>query len=164
MIFPWGRPTPSALRPLKVEQAADCAWIHAAGFAYPWAQAEFEALIASTNVVGTAALDPTVAHLRGFALSRVAADEAEVLTIAVDPSVRKCGIGRDLLRAHLGDAAAAGAKKIFLEVDADNAAALTLYARFHFAKVGERKAYYKGPGGKTATALVMRRDLTLVSP
>jgi ribosomal-protein-alanine N-acetyltransferase len=106
-----------------------------------------------------AALDPVEATLRGFVLSRAAADEAEILTIAVDPALRKGGVGRDLLRAHLGQAAAAGARRLFLEVDADNAAALALYARFQFVKVGERKGYYKRPDGKAATALVMRRDL-----
>ncbi len=97
--------------------------------------------------------------MRGFALSRLAADEAEILTIAVDPSLRKGGVGRDLLRTHLAQATAAGANCIFLEVDEDNAAALALYARFRLVKVGERRGYYKKPDGKTASALVMRREL-----
>ncbi len=53
--------------------------------------------------LGAAALDPATAKLRGFVLSRLAADEAEILTIAVDPALRKAGVGRDLLRAHLSD-------------------------------------------------------------
>lgn len=164
MIFPWGRPTPSALQPLRAAQAGDCASIHGAGFAHPWAQTEFEALISSPNVVGTAALNPANGRLRGFALSRLAADEAEILTIAVDPALRKGGIGHDLLRAHLGQAATAGARKVFLEVDSDNAAALALYAHFQFTKVGERQGYYRRSDGKAATALVMRSDLTSALP
>jgi ribosomal-protein-alanine N-acetyltransferase len=160
MISLWGRPSPSALRPLRVEAAAQCARIHAAGFAYPWGEAELENLIADPSAVGTAALDPAGARLRGFALSRLAADEAEILTIAVDPAFRKAGVGRDLLRAHLSAVAMAGAAHIFLEVDENNSAALALYARFGFVKVGERRGYYKQPGGKSASALVMRRDLT----
>jgi ribosomal-protein-alanine N-acetyltransferase len=74
--------------------------------------------------------------------------------------VRKAGVGRDLLRAHLGQVAAAGAERIFLEVDENNAAALALYARLGFVKVGMRQGYYKKPDGKAAAALVMRRDLT----
>jgi ribosomal-protein-alanine N-acetyltransferase len=159
MMFPWGRPSPSALRTLRAEQAAACARIHSAGFAYPWSAAELESLIASPNALGLAALDPANAKLRGFVLSRLAADEAEILTIAVDPALRKGGVGRDLLRMHLGQVAGAGAKRLFLEVDSENPAALALYARFGFAKVGERKGYYKRPDGKTATALTMRRDL-----
>lgn len=160
MIFNWGRRSPSAIRPLRANAAADCARIHASGFAYPWAQSELESLIADPHAVGTAALDPANARLRGFALSRLAADEAEILTIAVDRALRKAGIGRDLLRAHLGQVAAAGAGRIFLEVDEHNSAALALYARFGFVKVGERKGYYKRPDGTAASALVMRRDLS----
>ena len=159
MIFPWSRPSPSALRPLRAEAAADCARIHGSAFAYPWSAAEMEALIADPAAVGTAALDPASAKIRGFALSRVAADEAEVLTIAVDPSLRRAGVGRDLLRAHLSAVAAAGAAAIFLEVDESNAAALALYARERFAKVGERRGYYKKPDGNPASAWIMRRDL-----
>ena len=159
MVFAWRRPSPSALRPLRVEQASDCERIHAAGFAYSWAQEELENLISSPNALGLAALDPVNSRLRGFVLSRLAADEAEILTIAVDPVLRKGGVGRDLLRAHLAEAAAVGARKMFLEVDADNSAALALYALFRFVQVGERKGYYKRPDGKPATALVMRRDL-----
>ena len=44
-------------------------------------------------------------------------------------------------------------------MDADNVAALALYQRFGFVKVGERAGYYRRPDGKPATALVMRRDL-----
>jgi len=159
MIFPWSRPSPSALRPLRAEAAADCARIHAAAFAYAWGAGELESLIADPAAVGTAALDPASAKLRGFALSRVAADEAEVLTIAVDPGLRGAGVGRDLLRAHLAAVAAAGAAAILLEVDESNAAALALYARERFAKVGERRGYYKKPDGNPASAWIMRRDL-----
>jgi [ribosomal protein S18]-alanine N-acetyltransferase len=159
VIFLWGRPSPSTLRPLRPEAAGECARIHATGFAYPWGQTELENLIADPSALGTAALDPATAKLRGFVLSRLAADEAEILTIAVDPALRKGGVGRDLLRAHLAEVASAGAARIFLEVDEHNAAALALYARFGFVKVGERRGYYKKPDGKPASALVMRRDL-----
>ena len=159
MIFPWSRPSPSALRPLRADAATECARIHATSFAYPWSVAEMEALIVDRASIGTAALDPSSAKLRGFALSRVAADEAEVLTIAVDPGLRRVGVGRDLLRAHLSAVAHAGAAAIFLEVDESNAAALALYARERFTKVGERRGYYKKPDGKPASAWIMRRDL-----
>lgn len=159
MIFSWGRPSPSALRPLRSTQAAECARLHASGFTYPWAQSELEQLISSQQSVGMAALDPVNSRLRGFVLSRVAADEAEILTIVVESALRHAGVGKDLLRAHLNQAATAGANRIFLEVDADNAPAIALYARLQFTKVGERKGYYKRPDGEAATAVIMRRDL-----
>jgi ribosomal-protein-alanine N-acetyltransferase len=160
MIFVRRRPTRSVLRPLRAVQAVDCARIHAQAFAFPWAQSELESLISSPNAAATAALDPANARLRGFALSRLAADEAEILTIAIDSRLRRGGVGRDLLRAHLNQVAAAGAKKVFLEVAVGNAGALALYKRFQFVQVGERKGYYVRQDGEPAMALVMRRDLT----
>jgi ribosomal-protein-alanine N-acetyltransferase len=98
--------------------------------------------------------------MRGFAISRLAADEAEMLTIVVARSWRGRGVGRDLLREHLSRATLSGARAVFLEVDRDNAAAIALYARFGFVKVGQRQGYYRRPDGKPATALIMRKDLT----
>ena len=92
-------------------------------------------------------------------LARLAADEAEILTIAVDPAARDKGVGRALLAANLRQATNAGARAMFLEVDAGNAAALALYKRLGFAKVGERPGYYRRKDGVRATAVVMRRAL-----
>ena len=63
------------------------------------------------------------------------------------------------MRAHLHQATLAGARKMFLEVDADNVPAIALYKRFQFVQVGERAGYYRRRDGKLATALVMRKDL-----
>jgi len=158
-MFSWRRPTPSRIAPLRREHAEACATIHAAGFAHPWSADEISKLIADASSLGAAALDPATLTLRGFALSRKAADEAEILTIAVSPACRKYGVGRDLLREHLQQAAFSGARTMFLEVDAENAAALALYARFGFVKVGERPGYYRRANGPPAKALVMRREL-----
>jgi len=95
----------------------------------------------------------------GFVLSRLAADEAEILTIAVAPALRRRGIANLLLATHLGRVAGAGAKHMFLEVEGENHAALALYAGFGFRRVGERKAYYQRPGAGAANALIMRREL-----
>ena len=157
-FFSW-RTSPSIIRPLKADRSEECAAIHASAFAHPWEAGEFTALLTAASTIGSAALDPATNRLRGFALSRLAADEAEILTIAVDPSERKRGVGRDLLREHLQRATLAGARAMFLEVDADNVAAIALYTRFDFAKVGARAGYYRRPDGKPATALIMRRDL-----
>jgi ribosomal-protein-alanine N-acetyltransferase len=159
MIFVRRRLVRSVLQPLRAVQAAHCARIHAQSFAFPWKKGELESLISSPNVTGTAALDPASAGLRGFALSRLAADEAEILTIAIDARLRRGGVGGDLLRVHLNQVATAGAKKIFLEVAVGNASALALYKRFQFVQVGERRGYYVQQDGEPATALVMRRDL-----
>ncbi|MGH6848286.1 MAG: GNAT family N-acetyltransferase, partial [Methylocella sp.] len=98
-------------------------------------------------------------HLAGFVLSRVAAGEAEILTMAVAPEWRRRGIASCLLAPHLAGLAATRVSRLFLEVDVENTAARALYANFGFEQVGERKAYYRTAGAPPAGALVMRRDL-----
>ena len=159
MLFGLGRSSPPVIRPLKADKAEDCARLHAAGFAHPWSAEEVAALIASASTLAAAALDPASGRLRGFVLARLAADEAEILTIAVDQPARGKGVGRALLAENLRQAANAGARAMFLEVDADNAAALALYKRLGFVKVGERAGYYRRKDGARATAIVMRRAL-----
>jgi ribosomal-protein-alanine N-acetyltransferase len=91
----------------------------------------------------------------GFVLFRVAADEAEVLTIAVDPACRRQGAGRRLLDAAVGRVRSRGARALYLEVGADNGAARALYGRVGFSEVGRRAAYYRRGDRATADAVVM---------
>jgi len=158
-MFPWSKPPASRLGPLRSEHAEDCATIHAASFAHPWPAEEIEALLFGSNALGTAALDPATLDLRGFALSRRAADEAEILTIAAAPAWRRYGVGRELLAEHLRHAGRLGVRFMFLEVDPGNIPAMALYKRFGFLKVGERDGYYRRSDGALANAWVMRRDL-----
>ncbi len=159
MVFPFRKAAQPVLRPLRSDRAAQCAALHAASFAHGWSAQEFESLISAANVSGEAAVDPASGRLRGFVLTRLAADEAEILTVAVDAALRRRGVGRALLAAHMARLASLGVKKLFLEVEQDNAAALALYARFGFREVGQRKGYYRKSDGAPATALVLRRDL-----
>ncbi len=116
-------------------------------------------MISSPSIFAAAALDPANGRLRGFVLSRLAADEAEILTIAVEPDSQGRGVGRALLAESLRQAANARAAAVFLEVDEDNAAALALYRRLSFEKVGERPGYYRRADGARATAVIMRKAL-----
>ena len=129
--------------------------LHARCFAMPrpWRTAEFAALLdqPGTFVTGDA---------HSFAMGRVIADEAELLTIAVPPEARGMGRGRALLGRFEAEAAARGATAAFLEVAADNAAALSLYHAAGYAQAGSRPGYYRRPDGVAVDALVLRRALT----
>jgi ribosomal-protein-alanine N-acetyltransferase len=92
---------------------------------------------------------------QGFVLARVAADEAEILTLAVVPDARRQGLGGALLSFAMAGAVARGATEMFLEVSERNAPARALYAAAHFAEVGRRRRYY----ADGADALVLRREL-----
>lgn len=78
-----------------------------------------------------------------FARWSVAAEEAELLRIAVDPARRGQGLGRALLQACEADLAAMGARDLHLEVRVSNAAARALYAADGWRESGLRKAYYR---------------------
>ncbi len=135
--------------------------IHREDFTRPWNEAEFDGLLAQDTVFGFAVRE--VGHGRedpvGFALARLAAGEAEILTIAVARSHRRLGLGWQLMDAVLRDLHARRAEALFLEVDEANASAIALYRRFGFLQVGKRPGYYAGTKGPATGALVMRRDL-----
>jgi ribosomal-protein-alanine N-acetyltransferase len=79
---------------------------------------------------------------QGFVLARIAADEAEILTLAVAPAARRQGHGTALMAAALAAARARGAAAMLLEVAEGNAAARALYAALGFVPVGRRRRYY----------------------
>lgn len=124
----------------------------------PWEAALIARLLA---LPGTFALvvDGADQEPCGFALVRVAADEAEILAIGVLPAARRRGLGRILVDALAHAAGTRGADRVFLEVAEDNSAARALYLAEGFEAVGRRPAYYRRPTGPNAAALILRRPL-----
>ena len=154
----WLAPHGLHVEPAEVRDADALASLHAEGFHRGWPREEFASLIASGDASVYVACDAR-RRIAGFAMVRLAADEAELITIAVDRRWRRKGVGKALLRAALEDLATTPARRLFLEVAADNAAALRLYAGYGFSRVGERQGYYPRPDGRPATAIVMAREL-----
>ena len=113
----------------------------------PWSASEF-ASFQSTAF--------TLTHPMGFLLGRTIADEAELLTLAVDPAARRQGVARGLVQGFKARCAKEGADSLFLEVAADNPAALALYLSEGFAEAGLRRNYYRRPDGSSLDALVLR--------
>jgi ribosomal-protein-alanine N-acetyltransferase len=144
------------LRAADASDALALAKAHASAFDAPWPPEAFTALMGTPGVFALAAVNHEPV---GVILMRAVAGEAEVLTLAVDPSHRRRGVARALLRAGLGQAAAMGAEEAFLEVAADNTAALALYSEEGFVQAGLRGGYYSRPDGETVDALVLRRTL-----
>ena len=145
------------LRPALAGDAADMATIHAQSFESPWSASEIAILLASPGGFGFAVAEQEA--LSGFILCRLAADEAEILTLATRTHRRRRGVAAVLLRAVRGAVTAAGAQAIFLEVAADNLAALALYEGQGFVRIGERRGYYERRGSAPMSALVWRLDL-----
>jgi ribosomal-protein-alanine N-acetyltransferase len=91
----------------------------------------------------------------GFAMWRRLGEEGEILSLGVLPSRQREGAADALLARVIADAERIGVAALFLEVDAGNAAARALYEKHGFARVGERRGYYRNG----ADALVLRRAL-----
>jgi ribosomal-protein-alanine N-acetyltransferase len=146
-----------AIEPASLRDAPKLAQLHGASFHRGWGEAEFEQMLAERNTL--------VHRLRqgrktiGFAVSRMAADEAEILSIAVDAKHRGRGLSRNLLLTHLGHLAGRGVRAVFLEVEENNQPARRLYHRAGFAVTGRRERYYR-QDGEQLNALIMRRDLS----
>ena len=117
-----------------------------------WGEADFAGLLRSPGVFA-------LGDGRGIALGRVAADEAELLTLAVLPEYRGSGLGRGLLAGFEAGARARGATVAHLEVAAGNAPAIFLYRAGGYAEVGRRAGYYRAPDRSRDDAVLMARTL-----
>ena len=154
----WFAPGTPLVEPASLRDAPRLAQLHAASFHRGWGEGEFESMIAERNTL--------VHRLRlgrkiiGFAVSRIGADEAEILSIAIDADKRGRGLSRNLLLIHLGHLAGRGVRRIFLEVEENNAPARRLYEGSGFTVVGRRERYYQQASGEQLNALLMRRDLS----
>jgi ribosomal-protein-alanine N-acetyltransferase len=148
----------AAVEPAGLRDAPALAQIHGASFHRGWGESEFDSMLTERNTL--------VHRLRigrkvvGFAVSRMAADEAEILSIAVAESHRGRGLSHTLLLTHLGHLAGRGVRTVFLEVEENNQPARRLYERAGFTVVGRRERYYRQDGGEPLNALLMRRDLS----
>ncbi|MGB5559099.1 MAG: ribosomal protein S18-alanine N-acetyltransferase [Paracoccaceae bacterium] len=133
---------------------AKLAGLHARCFTTPrpWSADEFRSLLSDTHTLLVGGAD-------GFALGRVIVDEAELLTIAVAPERRREGRGQRLLSDLEQAVRAHGATTCFLEVAADNSAAVALYHAAGYRETGRRRGYYRQPGGAAQDALILSRPL-----
>ncbi len=133
--------------------------LHRAAFAplgeRAWTRQDLAELLASPGVSGF--LLQVEGRDVGFALCRVAADEAELLTIAIDAGYRRRGAATHILRGMLDKLASV--RSLYLEVGVDNFPARSLYEQMGFEEVGRRARYYQRANGEMADALIMRLGL-----
>ncbi|NKB53173.1 MAG: ribosomal-protein-alanine N-acetyltransferase [Rhizobiaceae bacterium] len=139
--------------------------LHGRSFPRGWSKSEFANLSLQNNVtllVARSVGNPDGPVL-GFNIVRQAEDEAEILSIAVDPKARGRGLGESLMREAILRLRADRIEKLILEVDGSNESAIKLYNKLGFQTVGNRPGYYRNEGrvdaAEPSTALVMRLDL-----
>ena len=139
--------------------ARELAELHALVFAQGWAQgwdeASFGHLLAHPGSAAFLARVAPPPQPVGLIVGQLAADEAELLTLGVHQGHRRHGIARRLAGALMHAAKGAGAKRLFLEVGRNNAAAVGLYRGLGFCQVGLRQGYYEHAGQPGEDALVL---------
>lgn len=147
-----------AVRPSGIEAADTLALLHEEAFAGDargeiWNAQSFRELLAMPGALCLLALsgDQPV----GFLLLRIAADEAEVITLGVKPRLRRLGVAETLMRAGLAQLAERGAVRCFLEVAEDNLAARALYGGLGFNAVGHRRGYYAAGGNAVVMQVLL---------
>jgi [ribosomal protein S18]-alanine N-acetyltransferase len=118
-----------------------------------WREESYRA-VGNNGAVGWIAIQHNV--IFGFLLARIAADEMEILNLAVDTSARRQGIARNLVETALNHAAEHQIHRAYLEVRNSNIAARSFYTSQGFEQVGTRQHYYSQPVGD---ALVLARSI-----
>ena len=124
--------------------------IEQAVFADPWSLRDFRECAASDVVFLVA---ETADGIAGYVVAVEAADEGEILNLAVAPGGRRQGMGRALVERVVAVLAERGVRQVFLEVRESNGNARALYAARGFREVGRRAGYYRRP---VEDAIVLR--------
>lgn len=142
------------------DQAGEIAQLHAQLFSPEWSEESIRGLLdhpASTAFLAVVAGQPPTTV--GFVMAQLAADEAEILSIGVDPAWQRKGVGRRLVEGVARAVRRAEASTLFLEVAADNDAAMELYRRAGFMGTGLRRGYYERPGAPPVDAVTLALKL-----
>ncbi|AWH16391.1 ribosomal-protein-alanine N-acetyltransferase [Stenotrophomonas sp. ZAC14D2_NAIMI4_7] len=149
------QPGPVSLRALRENDLNAVMAIEVRGYPYPWTRGIFLDCLRA-GYPGLAMEQDGL--LIGYGVLSLAADEAHVLNICIDPLVQSRGLGRQLLRALVEMARNRGAQRVFLEVRPSNMPALRLYHSEGFNEIGRRPRYYPAAQGRE-DALVMAIEL-----
>lgn len=131
-----------SVRPMAAADTSRCAVIAAAA-PEPWGEGQLLSELESP--AARLFVAEGEGDVLGFAVFQLAAGEASLYALNVDPAARRKGVGAALLTGALAALKAKGADQCFLEVRAANAPALALYRRLGFASAGVRRGFYRDP-------------------
>lgn len=144
------------IMPALASDAPELATLHAHALPPGWPAADFAASCSNANRIVLKAVGG--GGLLGLAVLQFAADEAEILSIAVAEEARRQGVASSMMEASIAACAQKLISHIYLEVAEGNRAALTLYQKFGFRVFALRKNYYQASRPAPVTALIMRLD------
>ncbi|MCK5728037.1 MAG: ribosomal protein S18-alanine N-acetyltransferase [Methylococcales bacterium] len=133
------------LRKMHKDDLSAVLQIEAKNYKYPWNKAIFEDCFVAMSYSCWVCEDQE--KIIGYGILSVAAGEAHIINISIDPEVQGQGIGKKMM-AHLIKIAKKKAETLFLEVRPSNEKAIQLYNRLGFNEVGRRKNYYPAKKGR----------------
>lgn len=153
MITPIAEP-PVSIRKMHHEDLSLVSDIERRSYEFPWSHGVFrDCLLAGYQCI-VLQRDERVA---GYGILSIAAGEAHILNLCVDPAHRAHGYGEQLLDAILRAARVAEVREIFLEVRPSNETALTLYRKKGFHQVAKRPEYYQAHDGREDAAVLSKK-------
>lgn len=142
---------PATLRLMSHEDLPQVADIERRSYDFPWTQGVFRDCLLADYVCLVLAAEGRVL---GYGILSVAAGEAHVLNLCVDPEYRHFGYGERVLNEMLVRARVAGVEQVFLEVRPSNKGAMALYKKKGFHQVAQRLAYYQAHRGREDAAVL----------
>ena len=135
---------------LDVEQSA---------YDFPWSKNIFEKCLDHEYNSSVLECDDQIV---GYIIMLTVLQEAHILNFCIAPDFQRRQYGAFLLRTVIDHASSSGVKQFFIEVRQSNQAAINLYKKEGFQKVGLRKGYYPAPAGQREDALIFVHKLSLV--
>lgn len=154
------RPAPEArisIRQMRHEDLGHVSDIERRSYDFPWSHGVFrDCLLAGYQCI---VLDRD-GEVAGYGILSVAAGEAHILNLCIEPVYRSRGYGERLLDEILFRARSASVREIFLEVRPSNKHAIALYKKKGFHQVANRPAYYQAQAGREDAA-VLAKKLTI---
>ncbi len=153
MITPMSEP-PVSIRTMTHEDLAQVSDIERRSYDFPWSHGVFRDCLLAGYQCLVLEREELVA---GYSILSIAAGEAHILNLCVDPAHRAHGYGEMLLDAILGVARDSDVEEIFLEVRPSNKTAMALYRKKGFHQIANRPEYYQAQEGREDAAVLSKK-------
>ena len=125
-------------------------------YPFPWTRGNFmDAMQAGYSAW---VLRDASGSVAAYSVMMMALDEAHLLNLSVARDAQRSGLGWRTLDWMADVARGYGGRTMLLEVRPSNEAAIRLYQRYGFERIGVRRGYYPTDGGRE-DAIVMRISL-----
>ncbi|MED5421349.1 MAG: ribosomal protein S18-alanine N-acetyltransferase [Pseudomonadota bacterium] len=145
---------PVELRAMIHNDTSEVSDIERRSYDFPWGHGVFhDCLLAGYSCIVLVREERVV----GYSILSVAAGEAHILNLCVDPGFRQLGYGEKLLDEILSRVATEDVHEMFLEVRPSNEKAIALYRKKGFRQIASRPAYYQATEGRESAAILSKR-------